>query len=103
MGKLIYRELYLTRKILHHQLLSLAIIFILEVLVRLSMISGNLSHMNDGDLQAIDEVTHYLFTYLIPLVFFLVIDSGSVIVSDAKSKWVYSHIRLRLANISLWV
>ncbi len=87
MGKLIYRELYLARKYYIICYLVFAVIFTLEVLVRVSMVHGNMANMDAIDFKDVDEVTYYLFTYFIPIAFFLVIDDSSVILSDVKSKW----------------
>lgn len=87
MRGMIYRELHIAKKYYIINIAVFLMIMLLEVLVMLSMKYGNLATMEREDFETLDTATYYIFTYLIPVVFFILLNEGSVIISDAKSKW----------------
>jgi ABC-type multidrug transport system permease subunit len=89
MKGLIYREIYLARKSYISGLLSSLVISLMGILIRLSMIYGNLAHIEDADsLAVIDFYSFNIFIYL-PVFGALCtfMSDGGVILSDAKSRF----------------
>lgn len=93
MRGLIYRELYLARKNYIFGMVSYLMFLLFGVLVRISMLHGNLAKLSEDTYNSVDKSTYYIFTFLPALLlFFALMGEGGVIVSDYKSKWnLYSY------------
>lgn len=87
MGGLIYRELYIGRKFYITNILVVLLFILMCSLVRLSMICGNLAHLDKEIFEFIDPITYYAFTYLVAYVAFSIMDDPGVILSDYRSNW----------------
>ncbi len=88
MKGLIYRELYLARKAYIIGLCSSLLFIFLGVLIRVSMICGNLADLTGEAFENIDMISYYGFSYLpIALLFISFSGDGGVTISDYRSKW----------------
>ncbi len=89
MKGLIYRELYLARKSYIGGMIVVAMFILLGVLIRLSLICGNLADLDAETYKMVDMASYIAFSYL-PLLLLLVplAGDGGVAISDYKSKWM---------------
>lgn len=88
MKSLLYREMYLGRKryiIMGGMALMISVV---GILVRLSMLYGNMAHLDTETFKSVDNATFYFFS-LIPFVIMLssVFATVEVICDDYKFKW----------------
>lgn len=88
MKSLLYREMYLGRKryiIMGGMALMISVV---GILVRLSMLYGNMAHLDAETFKSVDSATFYSFS-LIPFVILLssIFATVEVICDDYKSKW----------------
>lgn len=84
---LIYRELYISRKFYITSILVGLLFMVMGILVRLSMLYGNLAGLDDETFNLVDMLTYYGLTYMISYAAFSLIDDNSVILSDFRSSW----------------
>lgn len=89
MKGLIYRELYLARKSYIGGMIVVAMFIVLGVLIRLSLVCGNLADLDAETYKMVDMASYIVFSYL-PLLLLLVplAGDGGVAISDYKSKWM---------------
>lgn len=93
MKGMIYRELYLARKTYLVGGIAVALFILLGVLIRLSLIYGNLAGLEEDAFEFVDLASYYAFSYL-PLVLLGITFSGDggVAISDYRSRWcLYSY------------
>lgn len=93
MKGMIYRELYLARKTYIVGGIAVVLFILLGVLIRLSLVYGNLAELEEDAFEFVDLASYYAFSYL-PLVLLGIACSsdGGVILSDYRSKWcLYSY------------
>lgn len=93
MKGMIYRELYLARKTYLVGGIAVVLFVLLGVLIRLSLVYGNLAELEEDAFEFVDLASYYAFSYL-PLVLLGITFSGDggVIISDYRSKWsLYSY------------
>lgn len=93
MKGMIYRELYLARKTYLVGGIAVALFILLGVLIRLSLIYGNLAELEEDAFEFVDLASYYAFSYL-PLVLLGITFSGDggVTISDYRSRWyLYSY------------
>ena len=89
MRGLIYRELYLARKSYIGGLIAVAMFIILGVLIRMSLLYGNLADLEADAYKMVDLVSYIAFSYLpLVLLFIPFAGDGGVSISDYKSKWM---------------
>lgn len=89
MRGLIYRELYLARKSYIGGLIAVAMFVVLGVLVRMSLLYGNLADLEPDAYKMVDLVSYIAFSYLpLVLLFIPFAGDGGVSISDYKSKWM---------------
>ena len=86
-GALIYRELYISRKYYITNTLVALLFIVMGILVRLSMLYGNLANLDGEAFELVDTLTYYTLTYLLSYAAFSLIDDNSVILSDFRSSW----------------
>lgn len=92
MGSLIYRELYIGRKFYITNILVVLLFILMCSLVRLSMLYGNLAHLDNETFELIDTITYYAFTYIVAYGAFSILDDPGVILSDYRSNWrIFSY------------
>lgn len=70
MKGLIYKELYLSRKLRIIGLLLYLLLLIFAVLVKLSIVYGNLGHLDEGAQKGAASAAFYLMTFGLPLVLY---------------------------------
>lgn len=93
MKGLIYRELYLARKTYMVGGIIVVLFVLLGVLIRLSLLYGNLAELEEDAFEFVDIASYYAFSYL-PIVLLGIACSsdGGIIISDYRSKWcLYSY------------
>lgn len=89
MKGLIYRELYLARKSYIGGFIAVAMFVSLGVLIRVSLLHGNLADLDSETYQMVDLVSYLAFSYLpLVLLFIPFAGDGGVSISDYKSKWM---------------
>ena len=86
-GALIYRELYISRKYYITNVLVSLIFMVMGILVRLSMLYGNLAGLEEELFNIVDMFTYYGLTYMISYAAFNLVDNTDVILSDFRSNW----------------
>lgn len=116
MRGLVYRELYLGRRYYIYSFLIGIIISLFGIMVRLSMICGNLSLLPLNKFSEIDVNTYNVFTYIPYMVFCIALCfDGGVVFSDYAVNWnmfiyctpvsekkiVFSKMIVRITNLSL--
>ena len=88
MRGLIYRELYLGRKVYITGILTVVLFIFFGTLIRLSMLYGNLADLEEETYYTIDLMSYYVFSYFpVALLFATFAGDGGVSISDYKSKW----------------
>ena len=86
-GALIYRELYISRKYYITNTLVALLFMVMGILVRLSMLYGNLAGLEEELFDLVDTFTYYGLTYMISYAAFNLVDNTDVILSDFRSNW----------------
>ena len=84
---LIYRELYISRKYYITNILVGLLFMVMGILVRLSMLYGNLAKLEEELFDLVDTFTYYMLTYMISYAAFNLVDNTDVILSDFRSNW----------------
>ena len=84
---LIYRELYISRKYYITGILTALLFSVMGILVRLSMLYGNLANLDEEAFELVDTITYYGLTYMISYAAFNLVDNTDVILSDFRSNW----------------
>lgn len=84
---LIYRELYISRKFYTTNILVAILFIVMGILVRLSMLYGNLAHLEADVFEITDTITYYVLTYVVAYGAFSILDDPGVILSDFRSNW----------------
>ena len=86
-GALIYRELYISRKYYITNTLVALLFMVMGILVRLSILYGNLAGLDEETFNLVDMITYYGLTYMISYAAFNLVDNTDVILSDFRSNW----------------
>ena len=87
MKSLIYRELYISRKYYITNTLVALLFMVMGILLRLSMLYGNLAGLEGDTFELVDTITYYVLTYLFAYAAFTLVEETGVTMSDFRSNW----------------
>ena len=85
MRGLLYRELYISRKNYIGNIVAQLAATVLVLLVRLSLRCGNLANIES--VEEVNEITFFMFSYMLPFVYFFLLFDKSVHISDIQSHY----------------